>query len=410
MSVTARPDGGYDVDPVDPYPWFAHMREHRPVYQDPAMGVWCVFRYHDVLRVLNPPIRPTAEDPILFSSETPAGPQRIPTQHSIISTDPPRQRVVRNLLTPAFTPKALRERYTARIVSVVDQLLDEAVADGGMDVVAKLSYRVPIAVITDMLGLSSTDSSTFQSWAAEVIERTAVGDQGIELHIPQLSEYLGQVIEERRRAPAAGASDIISLLVHGQPADGVALSPEELLGNAELLLLAGLETTAHLLTNVFRVLCDLPEVQRELWRDPGLVSAMVEETLRFLSPVHAQTRRATTDLELGGQAIPANSMIVPLLSSANRDSEVFDRPEEFDLRRYADSAPNHAAFGFRGTHFCLGAPLARLEANLTLQRIIQRIERITAVPGVKRAALPRAFAPVPLVNGLRSLPVNFGAR
>jgi cytochrome P450 len=129
-----------------------------------------------------------------------------------------------------------------------------------------------------------------------------------------------------------------------------------------------------------------------------------------LSPVHAQTRRTTTDLRLAGQAIPANSVIVPLLSSANRDSDVFDRADRFDLGRYAGAAPNHVAFGFRGAHFCLGASLARLEATLTLQRIVQRIERIAAVPGVSRQALPRAFAPVPLVNGLRGLPVSFKAR
>src|SRR5205807_4050886 len=219
-----------------------------------------------------------------------------------------------------------------------------------------------------------------------------------------------QAIAQRRQQSPGDSPDLISMLVHGCPHDGVALSQDELLGNCETLLLGGFETTAHLLTNLFRVLDAFPEVQQQVWQNPALVPPLIEETLRYLSPVHIIARRTTREAELGGKVIPEHQMVISLLGSANRDEQVFANAESFELMRFAKTAPNHVAFGFRGTHFCLGAPLARLEANLTMQRLIARVEQIRVVPGIPLKPPPSILGMVPVVNGVQSLPVTFKRR
>lgn len=400
-----------EVDPLDPYSWFAHMRAHHPVYQDPETASWYVFRYDDVLRVLNPPIRPTVENPIVFSSYVPMGQTRTLTQDSIIMIDPPRQRAVRGLLNPTFAPNSLRQRYSGRITSLVDGLLDPLGSGDEVDVVATIAYTLPIMVISDLLGIPEWDATQFRDWTLRGVQVDFRGDDtDIETTMPDLTRYLVDLMADRRASPSTEDGDVLTALVHGCPADGVALSAEELLGNSELLLLAGFETTAHLLTNLFRVLGDRPDVQRQVWQDPTLIPDLVEETLRYLSPVNLQFRRTTTDVEVGGELIPADSLVLPLLTSANRDERVFDNADRFDLTRYASGAPDHVAFGFRGTHFCLGAPLARLEATLFLQRLVARTSRIEMVAGAVREPLPLTFTKVPLVNGLRRLPVIWNCR
>ena len=141
-----------------------------------------------------------------------------------------------------------------------------------------------------------------------------------------------------------------------------------------------------------------------------IASALIEETLRYLSPIHFNPHLTTREAELGGRVIPENQVVMPLLASANRDEQVFARGESFELMRFAKTAPNHVAFGFRGTHFCLGAPLARLEANLMMQRLIARVEQIRVVPGILLKPPPSILGMVPVVNGVQSLPVTFKRR
>jgi cytochrome P450 len=397
-------------DALNPYPWFAWMRQHERVYQGPGTHSWYVFGYHDVLRVLNPPIKPTAQDPIIFSVQLPERAERYLAKNGIIFTDPPRQRAVREVLNPAFSPRALKDLYAARITSIIDGLLDQVIGAEETDVVASLVYSIPVLVISEMLGVPRADRETFQQWAAQAVGLARVEGASFVSRVPEMEEYFWQAIAQRRQQPPGEASDLVSVLVHGCPHDGVALSPDELLGNCETLLLGGFETTAHLLTNLFRVLDAFPEVQEQVWQNPALVSPLIEETLRYFSPLHFIMHRTTREVELCGKVIPENQMIMPLLSSANRDEEVFDHPETFDLMRFAQAAPNHVAFGFRGTHFCLGAPLARLEASLTMQRLIARMEQIRLVPGTPLKPRHSTIGMLPVMNGVQSLPVTFKRR
>jgi cytochrome P450 len=393
---------------LDPYPWFAWMRQHEHVYQEEATGIWYVFGYEDVLRVLNPPHKPTEENPIVFSSQVaPSGENHHTiTRGSILLTDPPRQRVVRELINQAFSPKTLGT-YTDRILAIIDGLIDHVINDGEMDVVSALAYEIPVLVISELLGVPQEDREKFKHWAAQAISSASVQDSAVVAVVEEIAEYFLRAIEQRRRQAPVGHPDVISTLVHGCPHDGSSLGEEEMLGNCELLLVAGFETTAHLLTNLFHVLVSFPEVQQQVWENPTLVPALIEETLRYRSPVHVQVRLTRQPTELGGKIIPADQVVMPLLGSANRDGQVWENPEAFDLLRFVGTPPNHVAFGFRGTHYCLGAPLARLEATLMLQRLIVRIKEVSLIPGISLEALPPSMGMVPMVNGLQALPVKF---
>src|SRR2546421_7734143 len=384
-------------DALNPYPWFAWMRQHERVYQDPDTHLWYVFGYHDVLRVLNPPLKPTAENPIVFSSQLPIGAEHATTQGSILFTDPPRQRAIRDLLTPAFSPKSLQDRYAARITSIIDELLDQVIDAGEMDVVATLAYAIPVMVIAELLDVPKEDREAIQHLVIKSFRLVKMEGASLAHRVPELEQYFWQAIAQRRQHSPEDHPDLITTLVHGCPHDGVALNEAELLGNCELLAAAGFESTAHLLANLFRVLDAFPEVQQQVWQNPALVSPLIEETLRYLSPVHFNPHLTTREAELGGRVIPENQVVMPLLASANRDEQVFARGESFELMRFANTAPNHVACGFRGTHFCLGAPLARLEANLMMQRLITRIEQIRVVPGIPLKPPPSILGMVPVV-------------
>lgn len=408
--MSLQPQTGATVpsfDALNPYPWFAWMRQHEHVFQDPTTSTWYVFGYQDVLQVLNPPIKPTAENPLLFSSALPFVDEHTLTAGSIVTIDPPRQRAVRGLLNPAFSPKVLQDAYAARITAIIDGLLDQVIDARQMDVVRDLAYEIPVLVITELLDVPKADREDFKRWAARGVGRIELEESSVSSRVPELRHYFLKTIEERHHSPQGTQTDLISILVHGSPDDGVALSQQELLGNCELLLMAGFETTAHLLTNLFRVLSAFPDVQEQVWQNPVFVPALIEETLRYLSPVHTQIRWTKREVELGGKKIPENQLVIPLLGSANRDEEVFERAESFELMRFAHAAPTHVAFGFQGTHFCLGAPLARLEARLTMERLIARLKEIRVVPGVDLKPIRTEGMIVPFVNGVQSLPVTF---
>src|SRR5260370_24456831 len=291
-------------DALNPYPWFAWMRQHERVYQDPNTHLWYVFGYQDVLHALNPPIKPTAQDPIVFSADYLVPDENAVMVESIIFTDPPRQRAVREVLPPTFSPKVLQDNYAARITSIIDGLLDQIIDAEEVDVVAALAYEIPVLVITELLGVPQADREAFKHWAAQIVGRAEVEGASLAFRVPELKHYFLQAITQRRQHPPEEHADLITTLLQGCPHDGVALNETELLGNCELLLIAGFETTAHLLTNLFRVLDPFPEVQQQVWQNPALVPPLIDETLRYLPPVHFQMRRTTKEVELGGKLIP----------------------------------------------------------------------------------------------------------
>ncbi len=337
---------------LNPFPWFRSMRQNTPVTFNEQYGSWSVFKYDDVQRVLS--------DHATFSSQAYSGDNQ-PIGRSIINIDPPRHRQLRALVSLAFTPRAVA-RLEERITAVTNELLDAVEAQGEMDVIDDLAGPLPTTIIAEMLGIPIEDRDKFKLWTNQLIG-SAPFEPGAN---PQrmMVNYYRQVFEARRREPR---DDLVSALLAAQ-VDGEYLSEQDLLGFCILLLLAGNETTTTLLGNAFQTFDEHPEVMEELRADLSLIPGAIEEVLRYRSPVRLLLRETLQEVELGGQTIPASTGVVTWLASANRDEEQFPAPDTFDIHR----TPNrHLAFGY-GIHFCLGAPLARLEARIAIETMLAR--------------------------------------
>jgi cytochrome P450 len=374
-----------DLDPrLNPFPWFRHMRQSTPVVFNDQQGMWSIFKYVDVQRALT--------DHASFSSQAYSGGDN-PIGRSMINMDPPRHHQLRSLVSLAFTPRAVA-RLEQRITDVTYELLDAVERQGQMDVIDDLAGPLPTIIIAEMLGIPSEDREKFKLWTNQLIG--SAPHEGID---PQrvMTEYYRQIFEARRREPR---DDLVSALLEAQ-VDGEHLSETDLLGFCILLLLAGNETTTTLLGNALQTFTEHPEVMEELRADPSLIPAAIEEVLRYRSPVRLLLRVTQQEVILGEQALPADTGIVAWLASANRDEEQFPHPDTFDIHR----APNrHLAFGY-GIHFCLGAPLARLETRIALEAMLARWT------GIRRANQEQ-LEPLGsfVLLGLRHLPVVFHRR
>jgi cytochrome P450 len=343
------------------FDWFTAMRETRPIARDDRMGIpaWHVFGYDDVATVLT--------DHARFSSRnTPIGGSLL--SDTLVAKDPPDHRKLRNLVNLAFTPRAVA-RLSGRIAQITQELLDGVRARGEMDVVADLAFPLPARVIAELLGVPRDDWDIFQRWAA--IDAAGPGDGFRPGALDEIRAYFSRLLEERRREPR---EDLLTALSVAE-IDGERLSEHELVSFCFLLLVAGQETTKNLIANFVLTLSDHAEAQEELVRQPQLIPGAVEEVLRYLPPVWFLMRRATTEVELGGVRVPAEGLVVPWVASANRDSTHFPHAGDFDVRR----EPNrHLAFG-NGVHFCIGAPLTRLEANVALPMMLEQLAGIRVV-------------------------------
>jgi cytochrome P450 len=368
------------------FAWFDQMRTSHPVLLDEnlPMPVWQVFRYADVLTVLN--------DYSRFSSRAFAFSGGI-FRDTLIAKDPPDHRKLRNLVNQAFTPRAVA-RLSERITQLTQELLDQVREQGTMDVVADLAFPLPAKVIAELLGVPPEDWNIFQRWArigdAEPMQaRPGTGRSMRE----EMFDYFARLLEERRRAPR---EDLISALSVAE-VDGERLSQTDLLSFCTLLLAAGQETTKNLLANAIVCLTDHPDAMERLIREPALMPTAIEEVLRYLPPVWFLFRQTTSEVELAGQSIPANQMLLAWTASANRDPAQFPDPDHFEIER----EPNrHLAFG-HGIHFCVGAPLARLEARIALPMLLTQLKHLQRVEGVP------IMVHTGIVFVIRSLPVTF---
>jgi cytochrome P450 len=374
---------------LDPFPWYRAMRADVPVARDPERGSVSAFRFDDVARVLS--------DHATFSSQR--GPRgeapRRALGASIISTDPPRHRELRGLVTQAFTPRAVAQ-LAPRIADIVRELVDAVAPHGRMDVVDDLAYPLPVTVIAELLGVPVEDRARFKRWSDAVV---AVGRGARAEADPhgEMEDYFRRTIALRRERPS---DDLISALLAAQ-IDGEQLSELELLGFCTLLLVAGNETTTNLIGNAILCLDEHPDAQERLRASPDLLPAAIEEVLRYRSPVQAMFRTAAVDTRLGDQPVRAGDFVIAWIGSANRDEAQFPEPDRFDVER----APNrHLAFG-QGIHFCLGAPLARLEAQIALGALLQRLGPLRRTPEVALEPLGGI-----VVFGVRHLPIEFAAR
>jgi cytochrome P450 len=354
----------------DPYPHLKRLRaEAPPVHMTPA-GMWRMTRYADVERLLfdSPVGVRTVEGIIPGIDESMTGPREF-----MLQQDPPTHGRLRKLVSRAFTPRAINQ-IRADIQRIVDGCLDRVAKDGCMDVVADLALPVPSTMICEMMGVPLEDRERFTEWTAKATHGLAAQFLTPEMLAEtqaaamQLVGYFQTLIEERR---ASLRDDILSELIRAEEA-GDRLSPTELLSQAIGLLIAGFETTIGLISNGIRALVRNPDQLALLREKPELIESAVEECLRYDGPIILTVRVAHDDVRFGDTVIPRDGRIWAMLSSANRDEAVFADGERLDITR----SPNpHLAFG-GGPHYCLGAFLARTEAQLAIGGLVQRFTEL----------------------------------
>jgi cytochrome P450 len=405
MALTSKYDLYSDTFRVRTYATFAEMRATDPVVRQPGVdgetAIWFVTRHEDVVAVLLDDER-FVRDPALAvdPEELEEWTSRMPdafqfTEQHMLNRDGADHRRLRRLVTKAFTPRMV-EQLRPRMQEIADELLDAVEERGEMDLVDDYAFPLPITVIAELLGIPTADRDRFRSWSNAVVT-PPIGPEGLAETGALLGEFVAYLRELFERRASDPGDDLISALLQVRDG-GDSLTEQELFSMVVLLIVAGHETTVNLIANAVLALLEHPDRLAELSRDPTRIPAAIEECLRYDGPVErALTRWAAVDVELGGQIIPRGELVVAILASANRDSERFADPDVFDLGR---EDTKHVAFG-RGSHYCLGAPLARLEGEIALATLLRRL------PGL-RLAISRdelRWRPVPLFRSLSALPV-----
>ncbi|MEU4896300.1 cytochrome P450 [Streptomyces sp. NPDC044780] len=391
-----------DHTSADPLPTLARMRSDAPAlrlfnpYQDAPE--WWVTRYDDVAALLHDPR--FSRDKRKLSEQARARYFRVTEldqldQH-VLYSDPPEHTRLRSLIGKAFTPRRIAD-LTPRIEEAVERLLDQAEQHDTTDLLEALAFRLPLAVLTELIGIPEEDREKFREWTGILVapaDFTALARMATEFQ-----EYLERFLAQRRTSPHP---DLTSALIAAEES-GERLTPAELMSMVFLLIAAGFETTGNLIGNSVWALLTHPDQLRRLRADPALTGSAVEEVLRYCPPVKNTTGAfPLEDTEFCGVTIPAEEMIVGSLLSAHHDPTHFPDPERFDITR----TPNrHLAFG-HGIHFCLGAALARLETTITLNALLRRYPHLTlaADPDTLR------WKDGVFVRGLATLPVTWGDR
>lgn len=385
----------------NPYPFYARLRDEDPVRFMPEFDSWWISRYADVRSVLAN-FRSFGSEGhsgrTIFTSgfEPPEG-MDMDAAPNMLLRNPPDHTRLRGLVNLAFTPRVV-ERLKPHIEEIAGGLLDRVVADGHMDFVKDFAFPLPAIVIAELLGVPQEQRDQFRGWSNRIVRAVDLTQppearaEGMEAAL-ELSAYLYDLIEQRRRAPQ---TDLLSDLLRVE-AKGDKLGPGELLATSVLLLIAGHETTTNLLGAGVYSLLRHPDAIAFLRAHPEAMASAVEELLRHESPVQRTQRIVDVDTEVGGTKLRRGELVTVLLGAANHDPEVFSEPEGLLLTR----TPNpHVAFG-HGIHTCLGAPLARAEAQIALRTLLGRF------PEFALDSRPAEWSPNSFIRGLRSLPVVF---
>src|SRR2546426_5684508 len=379
----------------DPYALFARARREHPAWRHEGLPVVSVFRHADCQAILR--------DPQTWSSVFPTPPGFAPEDvpRSMLVMDPPEHTRLRGLVSLAFTPRRVRQ-LAPRIEAIAHELLDGALARHEVDLVEALTYPLPVVVIAELIGVPVEDRVQFRAWSNALV--APLGTAFFEIAPPErvatlrrvrgeLEAYFVRLVEARRREPR---DDLLSALVAAE-LEGSRLSFAELLAMLILLLVAGNETTTHLIGNGVLALLAHADALAALRADPSRVAAAVEEVLRFSSPVQMDPRLATRDAQVQGVAVAAGEVVLCWLGSANRDEAVFEQPDVFDIGR--EQKPD-VAFGF-GPHYCLGASLATLEAEVVLRVLLARTRRFR-----RGGDVPPPIPPSLAFRGGTSLPLG----
>ncbi|APE24885.1 MULTISPECIES: cytochrome P450 family protein [Streptomyces] len=392
MSVIELGEYGADFT-ANPYPYYAKLREAGPVHEvrmPDGFQFWLVVGHEEG--------RAALADPRLAKSPSVIGVR--PPEEDIIgvhllAADAPDHTRLRRLVTGEFTGRRV-EGLRPRIQQLTTELADAMEPAGRADLVDAFAYPLPIIVICELLGVPAEDRDTFRRWSNQLV--TPTGDQEFGQAMVDFAAYLDALIEDKR---AAGPTDdLLSALITARAEDGDRLSGPELRAMAYLLLIAGHETTVNLIANTVRNLLTHPEQLAALRADPDLLDGTIEESLRYDGPVETGTFRFTREaVTIGGREIAAGQYVLVGIGALDRDPARFPDPDRFDIRR---DTRGHLAFG-HGIHYCLGAPLARLEGRIALRTLLDRFPDLELDPEGE----PWEWLPGLLMRGVRHLPVRW---
>ncbi|HKA16642.1 MAG TPA: cytochrome P450 [Myxococcota bacterium] len=405
----------------DPYPLYAQLRAHAPLYFAAEAKVYCLSRHEDVMTVLRSPEdfssdamrtmlageRPGSDptsNPVAvrrmmaFVQAFPFEVQEMLAARNLIAEDPPRHGAMRALVNRGFTPRRISD-WEPRIRAIAEECLGEVRRARGFDLIEELAMPLPVRVIAEILGVAPERYADFKRWSDQLVSSSSGSGRtadpvasGFAGAMGEFGQYIAGVAQERESEPG---SDLVSVLVHEQSGE-VGLSRAEVTMFVLLLLGAGNETTTNLIGNAVLALLDHPEELECLREHPRLLPGAIEEVLRWNAPVQYVFRRARRDVEIAGGCIPENAAVLVLLGSANRDERRWGpTAAEFRVER---NPQGHLAFGF-GNHFCLGASLARLEARVALEALLEEL------PGLRRRDTGVDYVDSFLVRGPRRLPL-----
>jgi cytochrome P450 len=387
---------------ANPFPFYAQLRAEAPVFPVTLMKqrAWLITRYDDVLNVLKDERfakdRRNAMTPEQLK-KSPWVPSIFkPLERNMLDLDSPDHTRLRALVHKAFTPRMV-EQMRDQIQNLANQLLDSLEPKGSMDLIADFALPLPLTVIGQILGVPAEDNPKFHRWSKTLI--SAGTNRNLFVLIPNIMafmRYLKKLIKGRRAYPK---DDLITALV--QAKDGSdQLSEDEILAMILLLLVAGHETTVNLIGSGTLALLEHPEQLEMLRSEPTLIKSAIEELLRFVCPVEMATERyAREDITIAGTTIPRGELVMAVIGSANRDAHYFDNPDSLDITRKNNK---HLAFG-HGVHFCLGAPLARLEGQIAMTTLIQRMPNVHLSVEPDQICWRGTF----VLRGLEALPVSF---
>jgi cytochrome P450 len=388
---------------ADPFPFFSLLRASEPVYRTTLPDktpLWLLSRYDDVAALLRDERFKKNRRHALTKEQlrklpwTP--PMFRPLERNMLDLDPPDHTRLRSLVHKAFTP-SLVEQMRSRTQAIADELLDRIVWTGEMDLIKDFALPLPMTIITEILGVPRKDHDKFHKWSQAVVSLTSPSPTLRVLpSVWKFIRYLRQFFKLRRRDPK---DDLVSALIKAEEA-GDKLNEDELLAMVFLLLIAGHETTVNLIGNGTLALIENPNEMNKLLSEPSLVKPAVEELLRYTSPVFTTTERyAREDTTIHGVTIPQGEMTLGVIGSANRDETAFENPNELQITR----EPNrHLSFG-QGIHFCLGAPLARMEAQIAFTTLLQRVPNLR----LTKPSSSLHWRPSIFLRGLAALPLKF---
>jgi len=387
---------------ANPYPLYHRLRDEDPVHWDPFLHAWVVTRYADVIHVLhhfsaNRTPTPEQLSAMGLSALNPIAQVMV---RQMLFLDPPNHTRLRALASAAFTVRRV-ERLRSHIQEIMDGLLDAVISKGSMDLIADFASPAPAIVTAELLGVPVADHEQLKDWSADFAEMLGNFQHNpdrfpkILRSVEEMSSYFRSAMQEQRLHPQDG---LVSAMMAAD-VDGAKLTDEEIIANLIVTMVGGQETTTNLIGNGILTLLRNPEAMKRLRDDSSLVPSALEELLRYESPSQHTARLAPDDVELGGKQIRKRQAVIAVMGAANRDPERFPDPDRLDIERPDN---RHVAFGW-AAHFCFGAHLARLEGQIAVSTLLQRLpdlELDTKVPPVWRHNLG--------LRGLTALPVRFG--